>query len=139
MNHFQDFDFNNDTKKYFKKSAIPIPYQKNAFFHVRTPIKTYSSKTLKHNSPSMSTSKQYSPTKPIYIPKPTKINSSRVSEQTTPILTPKTQHLIQNSINMPSPLKFKPVQLFTNTNEDSKQEIEKLKKNNRQFKKKFKK
>ena len=94
MNHFQDFDFNNDTKNNLKKSAIPILYQKNAFFHVRTPIITYSSKTLKYNSPSMSTSKQYSPTKSIYIPIPTKINSSRVSEQTTLILTPKTQNLI---------------------------------------------
>jgi hypothetical protein len=139
MNHFQDFDFNNDTKKYLKKSAIPIPYRENAFFHVRTPINTYSSKILKHNSPSMSTSKQYSPTKSIYIPTPTKINSSRVSEQTTPILNPKTQHLIQNSINMPSPLKFKPVQLFANTNEDSKQEIEKLKKTIENLRKKFKK
>ncbi|KAL4083888.1 hypothetical protein QTP88_029204 [Uroleucon formosanum] len=85
----------------------------------------------------MSTSKQYSPTKSIYIPAPTKINSSRVSEQGTPILTPKTQHLIQNSINMPNPL-FKPVQLFANTNENSKQEIEKLKKTIDNLKKKLK-
>ncbi|KAL4135438.1 hypothetical protein QTP88_007047 [Uroleucon formosanum] len=85
----------------------------------------------------MSTSKQYSPTKSIYIPTPTKINSSRVSEQGTPILTPKTQHLIQNSINMPSPL-FKPVQLFANTNENSKQEIEKLKKTIDNLRKKLK-